>query len=122
VRSATRQKIGKDPEYLEYIRSLPCCVCAWLESETLRLLQIRDSVQKTPTEAAHVGPRGLSQKCPDRETLPLCAQHHREGQFSQHSMGKRFWSHFDLDREELLAMYQAHYRGESVLDAPEVFA
>lgn len=108
MRSATRKKTDRDAAYLDYIRSLPCCVCAL------------DTPQTTPTEAAHVGPRGLSQKCPDRETIPLCALHHREGQFSQHRMGRMFWSHYGLNLEVLLAMYQAHYRGESVLDAEEV--
>jgi len=67
--------------------------------------------QTSWTEAAHVGPRGTSQKCPDRETLPLCAEHHRTTQFSQHSMGKLFWAHFDLDRDEMLSMYQEIYDG-----------
>lgn len=111
MRSATKKKIGKDPDYLEYIRSFPCCVCERLEVD-------QDSI----TESAHVGSRGMSQKCPDRETLPLCAEHHREGQFSQHSMGKLFWPHFDLDREELLRGYQARYAAEllGVLNPLEV--
>jgi len=110
VRSATRNKTGRDAAYLEYIRSLPCCVCPL------------DAPQTSPTEAAHVGPRGLSQKCPDRETLPLCALHHREGQFSQHSMGKMFWAHHGLDRDLLLAVHQAAYDAEQagVLNPLEV--
>ena len=117
MRSATRRKVGRDPEYLAYIRSLPCCVCVKLDA-----ICVRGCSQTSLTESAHVGPRGLSQKCPDKEALPLCAEHHREGQFSQHSMGKMFWAHFGLNREQLLAMYQAHYVGESVLDAREVCA
>lgn len=111
MRSATRRKTGKDEAYLEYIRSLPCCACAALRVN-----------QTSLTESAHVGSRGLSQKCPDNQTIPLCAEHHRLTQFSQHAMGKLFWKHYDLDLEELLAMYQAHYRGESVLDGREVYA
>lgn len=30
MRSATKRKAGKDPAYLSYIRSLPCCVCVAL--------------------------------------------------------------------------------------------
>jgi hypothetical protein len=29
-------------------------------------------------EADHAGARGLSQKCPDNECIPLCALHHRQ--------------------------------------------
>lgn len=121
MRSATKKKLGKDPAYLEYIRSLRCCVCVHIEAtSSWREVHPRGTMQKSLTEAAHVGPRGISQKCPDRETLPLCALHHREGQFSQHSMGKLFWKHFDLNRDELLAMYQMRYRGESVLSPLDV--
>lgn len=44
---------------------------------------------KTETEAAEPDrsrprrrPRGLGQKCSDRETIPLCAEHHRLDPFS----------------------------------------
>lgn len=29
-------------------------------------------------EADHAGERGMSQKCPDEETIPICTNHHRE--------------------------------------------
>lgn len=100
MRSATKRKAGKDPAYLSYIRSLPCCVCVALGAS-----------QTSLTESAHVGPRGLSQKSSDRETLPLCCSHHREGQFCQHALGRFFFQHYDLDREFLLKMYQSNYDG-----------
>lgn len=110
-RSATKQKLGKDPAYLEWLHNFPCVVCVSLNVP-----------QSSQTEAAHVGPRGMSQKCPDRQALPLCADHHRLSQFSQHSMGKLFWPHFDLDRDELLAKFQARYMAEhlGVLNPMEV--
>lgn len=109
MRSATRRHVGKDKAYLAFIHTLPCCVCV-----TMRVRQT------SPTEAAHVGPRAYSTKCPDRETAPLCREHHREGQFCQHALGKRFWGHYDLDREELLGMYQAMYDAGGVLNPFEV--
>lgn len=30
------------------------------------------------TEAHHAGRRGVGQKCPDAETVPLCSQHHAD--------------------------------------------
>ena len=80
TRSATRRRIGKDPAYLEWIRTRLCLVCM-LETHQLNRFQMG-------TEAAHVGERGLSQKCPDREAIPLCAVHHRLDRFSAHRMGK----------------------------------
>lgn len=61
------------------------------------------------TEAAHVGQRGLSQKCSDRETIPLCAFHHRTGPESHHRLGKLFWKHHGLDRYELIRELQSQF-------------
>ena len=63
----------RHPGYLQWIRTLPCCVC-----RTTRAV-----------EAAHTGPRGLSQKSSDLSTIPLCTRHHRTGDDSYHKLGPR---------------------------------
>jgi hypothetical protein len=98
MRSATKKRTGKDKNYLAWIHTLPCVVCA--------------QAQRSPTEAAHVGERGLSQKCPDRETLPLCGEHHRTGKESHHVLQKAFWAHHKLDRDFLIAFLQVKYEAE----------
>jgi len=85
----------QDEEYKAWIRTLPCCVPACAGAWT---------------ECAHVGDRGLRQKCSDHETLPLCAWHHRIGPLSQHRTGKMFWEIHKLDREALIAAYQLAYK------------
>jgi hypothetical protein len=55
------------------------------------------------TEVCHVGLRGLGQKSSDRDTLPFCAIHHREGRYSQHHMGKRFWEYWKIDKQNTIA-------------------
>ena len=114
MRSATRKKLGKDPAYLAWLHTLPCCVCESMRQTLAEAGFPESSIpqQSSPTEAAHCGPRGMSQKCPDREALPICREHHREGQFCQHAMGRFFFQHFDLDRDALLAMFQARYDAE----------
>ena len=73
----------RDPEFLKFIRSLPCCVC----------------FRTRTVEAAHVGRRGMGQKSSDRETIPLCSLHHRE----QHRIGLRQFSRdYELDIPALL--------------------
>lgn len=100
----------KDAKYLEYIRSLPCAICVLLAG----LIEANHGVsrlnQLSKTEAAHVGERGLSQKCSDRETIPLCGiEHHREGKYSNHKLGKKFWEYWKLDRDELVTELQQAY-------------
>ena len=63
----------RNPDYRQWVRSLPCCVC-----RTTRRI-----------EAAHTGPRGLGQKSSDLSVIPLCARHHRTGKDSYHKLGPR---------------------------------
>lgn len=92
-----------DEPYKAFIRSLPCIVCfGW----SLRIKGYHAFV-----ECAHVGQRGLSQKSPDRETIPLCVWHHRLGPQSIHALGKRFWSYWRLSRPELIAEYNRKFEG-----------
>lgn len=95
MRSATRKKTGKDPAYLDWIRRQGCMICG-----------------SARVEAAHVGLRGMSQKCPDREAVPLCAVHHRTGEASHHRLGKRFWDHYGIERDGIIAFYQRGYEAE----------
>lgn len=107
-----------DRDYLKWVRSLLCCVChldlyaawvkdSWKDSWIKPLAGEREFIRAT--EAAHVGARGLSQKCSDRETIPLCALHHREGPESHHKLGKRFWAHHGIDRDALIKRLQEAY-------------
>lgn len=77
----------KSPSYLDFIRSLPCCIC----------------LDNTSTEAAHIRfgdrragkrPTGMGERPDDKWTIPLCGVHHRE----QHTRGERlFWDEMDRD-------------------------
>jgi len=86
--------------YKAWIRTLPCIVCRqW------QLTQARYGL----VECAHVGMRGLGQKCHDRETIPLCVHHHRTGPQSHHALGKGFWKYWRLNRYDLIKHYNQHY-------------
>ncbi len=99
--AASGKQPAKDPAYLDFIRTLPCAVCVRL-AEALGGYK----PQPSPTEAAHVGIRGLRQKCSDREAIPLCGWHHRESPASHHRLGKLFWVFQQLDREKLVLGYR----------------
>ncbi len=120
-RTKPRKGVLKDPKYLAFIAQQPCFIC----STTLE----RDRKRKTPafclypelwmyqvgrTEVAHVGDRGLGQKCSDRETLPICERHHRTGPLALHKLGKKFWTHFGIDKAAQLSYYQSLYESQEV--------
>lgn len=107
----------EDPEYLRWIRTLPCVVCQ------KRCKECRSGYPDAcigqgecvgvPVQAAHVGLRGLRQKCSDREAIPLCNPHHNRGfPESQHTLGKNFWSHHGIDREEIIRTLNEQYDAE----------
>jgi hypothetical protein len=98
MRSATKKRTGRDKAYLEWLHTLPCIA--------------GPSSCRGLIEAAHVGVRGLSQKAPDREALPVCSRHHRESICSLHFMGKKFWAFHGLDKNKLIAEYQARFDAE----------
>ena len=82
-----RQPREKNERYLQFIRSLPCCICG----------------DDTTVEAAHIrsvslehGKRwtGMQEKSSDKWALPLCNDHHRE----QHTMNEMaFWKLYGIN-------------------------
>lgn len=112
MRSATKKKLGRDPEYLAWIRALPCVICfptLWKMGSDLDSISSRQSIQDSPTEAAHVGDRGLSHKSDDQETIPLCEDHHRLGPDAHHQLGKWFWIHHKIDKVQLILELQERH-------------
>ena len=93
--------ISKD--YKAFIAGFPCMIC-------LRV----GLIQASRTEVAHVGDRGLGQKCSDFETIPLCNAHHTSGAFAIHRAGKWFWEHFGIDKSETIAQYRRIYESHQV--------
>lgn len=83
----------RDPEYLAWIRMQWCIICEYVTGSEAGTRHV---------EAAHVGRRGLGQKCSDNETVPLCVRHHRTGKDSHHVLGKNFWKHHGLDRDQMV--------------------
>lgn len=73
----------------------------------------RTAPQLSITEAAHVGDRGLGQKCSDIEAVPLCGEHHRTGKEAHHVLGKRFWEYHRLGRELMITVYHAAFEAET---------
>ena len=77
----------RDEKHLQYIRSLPCCICG----------------DDTTTEAAHIRSgsinhgklsTGMAEKPNDSWCVPLCGKHHRE----QHTMNEmEFWKCYRIN-------------------------
>jgi hypothetical protein len=94
----------RDPSYLAWIRRQPCAVC--------RIWKCPGRVVFGNIEAAHVGLRGLGQKCSDRQVIPLCVNHHRMGIYAVHVLGRSFWTFWKLSRVELIEEYNQQYEKE----------
>ena len=87
--------------YWDWIRTQPCAVCARHGFQ-----------QRSPSHAAHVGLRGLGQKCSGWDVLPLCQKHHSRGfPQSHHTLGKRFWKVHGIERYRMIRMYRLRYFG-----------
>ena len=69
-------KPQRNPRYLAWIRTHPCCVCG----------------SKKGIEASHTGPHGIGQKSADSSAIPLCSKDHRTGNDSYHRLGPRNFS------------------------------
>lgn len=52
----------RDPEYLRFVKRLPCAVCC----------------KTWGVDPCHTGPHGISQKASDLLCIPLCRVHHQE--------------------------------------------
>lgn len=85
MRSATRKRLNKDPQYLSWLHQQQCLITGI------------GFPCSGPIEAHHAGVRGLSQKAPDETAVPLCSGHHRTGRDSVHVLGRRFWDCHELD-------------------------
>ena len=63
------ERVGKNPDHMAQVAALPCVICTEF-----------DMVQTSRTEVHHcIHGRGGNRKVPDTMTIPLCADHHREG-------------------------------------------
>lgn len=110
-RKPRKRQPGDDPTYRAFVRTFGCVACFGGIMEPDQFGPLEASLQGSITECAHVGARGLSQKCPDCESLPLCAiEHHRVGPESHHKLGKRFWGFHGLDRMSLIKQMQELFR------------
>ncbi len=103
------------PAYRAWIRAKPCYICylqvyGYFGAGEIGAVFGR---QATRTEVAHIGERGLGQKCSDRQTMPLCNEHHQSGKDAHHGpIGRGFWAHHGLDRDAVIRqLNEAYERG-----------
>lgn len=111
-RKPRKKRKGENPEYLAWLRSRHCAVPIFLPGGFW--VEHRESAGCGGTvEAAHVGERGLGQKCSDAQAIPLCSQHHRIGATSNHVLGKSFWEYHGINRKEVIEKLNAMYEQET---------
>lgn len=85
-RSKTNRKRPRNFPYMMWVKTLPCAVCG-----------------RRGSEACHTGPRGLGQKSPDEQCIPLCPDHHRHRRDALDVAGPRnFEAIHGIDIKELV--------------------
>jgi hypothetical protein len=96
-----RQPRQRDEEYLNFIRSQPCCLCGddtTVQAAHLRVGSINDGKPYT----------GMAEKSSDIWALPLCSEHHHE----QHAAGNElaWWKSYGIDPFALAMHYRRRPR------------
>ena len=134
-RKPRKKRAGDDPDFKAWLAQWPCFICLLLDCtnagsgatvfnaivgspEMRRLASRRLSRVSGETQVAHIGLRGIGQKCPDRQAMPLCAIHHLHqtaggGPDSHHTIGRAFWSRHGIDRDNVIAILNELYRKET---------
>lgn len=94
TRAKKRKPVGRDPKWLAWVRTFPCCKCG----------------RPGPSEAHHTTfGRGKGQKAPDRESMPLCLRCHHglhsvSGEFKGFNQEQlRAWQGEQVERMHELA-------------------
>lgn len=126
IQAPRRKNRKADKEYLAFIHTLPCICCmilsigqsTWpLRKESFRRwyasVQSFACRQCSRSEAAHLGDRGLGQKAHDRTAAPFCDWHHRNGPESLHRLGKKFWQHWGLERDDVIQALNGMFEQKS---------
>ncbi len=89
---------------MEWVRTLPCCVCYSSVWSALRPEEYNWTLalQVGPTEFAHIGGKSAA-KAPNFHGIPLCHKHHDSGQPDcEHMLKAKFGPHWGLDIEALI--------------------
>jgi len=93
-RSRTNRKRARNIPYMLWIKTLPCAVCG-----------------RNGAEAAHTGARGLGQKAPDEQCIPLCPDHHRHRRDALDVAGpRRFEEIHGIDIKALVVRLQGAWK------------
>jgi hypothetical protein len=123
VMDRARDPRRRDEPFLRFVRLCPCIVCA-----------VEDRQQASRTEAAHVrraypselGWRavGGAEKPHDARALPLCVEHHRQGEDAQHNRDSHDWyaDHGIYPPQVCAELMRAHLTGADPVEAVETIA
>ncbi len=75
-RSSRPSRYKRRPRDLAFLRWVKTLLCSVIEEWPNK--SVFPGPCSAVVEADHAGDRGLGQKCPDTEAIPLCTTHHRQ--------------------------------------------
>jgi hypothetical protein len=131
-----RKKGFDDPNFRGWVKEWPCLICfirwckgqeiawfnapVWMRLAVAELRELEDHPGPCAhVEFAHVGGRGLSQRCADKYGMPLGRWHHQHvtipggGPESHHTLGRKFFARHGIDRDAVLEILWKLYREET---------
>lgn len=109
LRSSTapnkRQPREHDKTYLAFIRRQSCMICG--TNRGVEAAHVRAGYPEAGWRST-----GMGEKPNDRRTLPLCAEHHREGPKAQHAARERdWWAGHGIDPPTACAEFERQFEG-----------
>lgn len=119
-RGSKRQKrvlrfggIPQNPEFLAFVRTLPCILNGLTGYAPLGTLQIKHFCLGR-IEASHVGRSGMAQKAADETAIPMCVAAHRTGPFAFHKISREFFSTWGVNKQVVVEKTQAAARAVGI--------
>ena len=104
-------KIPQNPEFLAFVRTLPCILTGKTGYATLGTpRQVFVHQCSGRIEASHVGRSGMRIKAADETCLPMCSRGHRTGPLAHHKISSLFWSAWGLNKQVLVEQTQQKAR------------
>ena len=113
-----KPKTVRDEKFKTFVRKLPCVACypnTWYDLINGHTSVDEIMVSFSMSEAAHIGRtgKGIAHKGSDRETAPICTNHHTQNGKALHRIGlEKFQKFHKIDLQTICKFINVEYDGQ----------